>query len=45
MKTQLKATWDPTLDTFRVEFLLGGSALLAVLVHYSGSKVMEVAMF
>jgi ER lumen protein retaining receptor len=34
MKTNLKATWDPKFDTFRVEILVGAAALLAVLFHY-----------
>lgn len=34
MKNDLKATWDPKLDTFRVEFLVIPAALLGILVHY-----------
>ena len=33
MKVRFKATWDPNLDTIKVEYLLGGSALLAILFH------------
>ncbi|KAL7747137.1 endoplasmic reticulum retention protein [Sorochytrium milnesiophthora] len=33
MKVKLKATWDPSLDTFRVEVLLAGAFLLALLFH------------
>ncbi|KAI8900290.1 ER lumen protein retaining receptor-domain-containing protein [Globomyces pollinis-pini] len=41
MKTQLKTSWDPKLDTFRIEFLLVPCAILAALVHYNGSTIME----
>lgn len=34
MTTSYKPTNDPNLDTFRVEFLLGGAAVLAVLIPY-----------
>ena len=34
MKTQLKATWDEKLDSFRVEFLVGIAIILACLFHY-----------
>lgn len=34
MKTQLKATWDEKLDTFRVEFLVIPAFLLALILHY-----------
>lgn len=33
-EVRFKATRDPTLDTFRVEFLLGGSALLGLIFNY-----------
>ncbi|KAI9146018.1 ER lumen protein retaining receptor [Paraphysoderma sedebokerense] len=33
MKLKFKASWDPSLDTFRIEFLLGGSAVMALLFH------------
>lgn len=33
MKVRFRATWDPALDTFRVELLVGGAALLALLIH------------
>jgi hypothetical protein len=45
MKTQLKATWDPKLDTFRAEFLVAFSFVLALLIHYKGTAgtvLMEV---
>ncbi|KAJ3194087.1 endoplasmic reticulum retention protein, partial [Dinochytrium kinnereticum] len=35
MKTRYKATWDPALDTLRVEYLLGPCALLSLILHYS----------
>jgi ER lumen protein retaining receptor len=41
MKTQLKATWDPKSDTFRVEYLIAGCTLVAMVVHYAGSTIME----
>jgi ER lumen protein retaining receptor len=34
MTTAYKPTHDPNLDTFRVQYLLGGSAVLAVLFPY-----------
>lgn len=34
MKMRFKATYDPALDTFRIEFLLGGCALLALVLNY-----------
>jgi hypothetical protein len=42
MKTQLKATWDPKLDTFRAEFLVVISFVLALFVHEKGKTIMEV---
>lgn len=33
MKTRYKATYDEALDTFRLEYILGLSALLALLFH------------
>jgi hypothetical protein len=42
MKTKLKATWDPKLDTFRAEVLVIPCIILAILVHYNGSQIMEV---
>lgn len=35
MTTQYKATSDPSTDTFRVQYLLAGAAVLAVLLPYS----------
>jgi ER lumen protein retaining receptor len=37
MTTAYKPTHDPNLDTFRVQYLLGGSLILAVLFPYSYS--------
>lgn len=34
MTTSYKPTNDPNLDTFRVEYLLGGAAVLAVIIPY-----------
>ncbi|CAI2174645.1 18484_t:CDS:2 [Funneliformis geosporum] len=34
MKLKFRATYDPMLDTFRVEFLLGGCLLLALIFNY-----------
>ncbi|KAI9192944.1 HDEL sequence binding protein, partial [Polychytrium aggregatum] len=34
MKVQFKATWDPNLDTLRIEYLLGPCVLLAILFNY-----------
>ncbi|KAI8803409.1 ER lumen protein retaining receptor [Cladochytrium replicatum] len=41
MKIRFKATWDPNLDTLRVEFLLVPSAVLALFFNY-GFKFMEI---
>lgn len=34
MKYKFRATYDPILDTFRIEFLLGGSVILALIFNY-----------
>ncbi|KAH9898738.1 putative HDEL sequence binding protein [Xylariomycetidae sp. FL2044] len=34
MTTKYKPTHDPNLDTFRVQYLLGGAAILAILLPY-----------
>jgi ER lumen protein retaining receptor len=34
MKYKFRATYDPILDTFRIEFLLGGSLLLSLVFNY-----------
>ncbi|KAI0900528.1 ER lumen protein retaining receptor [Annulohypoxylon nitens] len=34
MTTKYKPTVDPNLDTFRVQYLLGGAAVLAILIPY-----------
>lgn len=34
MVNDYKPTHDPGIDTFKVEYLLGGSAILAVLFPY-----------
>ncbi|KAL7624302.1 endoplasmic reticulum retention protein [Parahypoxylon ruwenzoriense] len=34
MTTKYKPTHDPNLDTFRVQYLLGGAAVLAILLPY-----------
>eukprot|EP00842_Homolaphlyctis_polyrhiza_P003694 jgi/Hompol1/4325/HPOL_007050-RA len=34
MKIRFKASWDPALDTFKIEYLFGGAGLLAIFVHY-----------
>ncbi|KAI7854037.1 ER lumen protein retaining receptor-domain-containing protein [Circinella umbellata] len=41
MKMKFKATYDASLDTFRVEYLLGGAAVLAFVFPYEYS-VLEV---
>ena len=41
MKMKFKATYDASLDTFRIEYLLGGAALLAFVFPYEYS-VLEV---
>ena len=41
MTTEYKATQDPSLDTFKIEYLLGGSAVLAILFPYE-YKMSEV---
>lgn len=35
MKTRLHHTWDPKLDTFRVEYLVVPCVIMAALVHYN----------
>ncbi|EFX06678.1 er lumen protein retaining receptor [Grosmannia clavigera kw1407] len=37
MTTSFKPTNDPNLDTFRVEYLLGGAAVLGILIPYQYS--------
>lgn len=34
MVTDYKPTHDPNLDTFKVQYLLGGSAVLAIILPY-----------
>lgn len=34
MVTELKPTHDPNIDTFKIEYLIGGSAVLAILFPY-----------
>ncbi|ORY93223.1 ER lumen protein retaining receptor [Syncephalastrum racemosum] len=41
MKVKFKATYDSNLDTFRIEYLLGGSLILALALPYEYT-VMEV---
>ena len=43
MKGPLKATWDAGLDTFRIEILLGGAAILGLLFPMKYT-VMEVGV-
>lgn len=43
MKFKYKATYDANLDTFRIEYLLGGSAVMGLLLPYEYS-VVEVSM-
>lgn len=43
MLYDLKPTHDPGLDTFKVEYLLGGSAVLAILFPYE-YKLAEVGV-
>ncbi|KNE59984.1 hypothetical protein AMAG_05427 [Allomyces macrogynus ATCC 38327] len=33
MQRRYRATWDPALDTFRIEFLLGGAAVMSLIFH------------
>jgi ER lumen protein retaining receptor len=33
MKVKYRSSWDPNLDTFRIEFLIGGSLLLGLLFN------------
>ncbi|KAG9070880.1 endoplasmic reticulum retention protein [Linnemannia hyalina] len=35
MKIKFKATNDPRLDTFQVQYVVGGAALLALIVNYT----------
>jgi len=44
MLTDYKPTHDPNIDTFKVEYLLGGSAVLAVLFPYR-YEITEVRLF
>ncbi|KAJ8657793.1 hypothetical protein O0I10_006608 [Lichtheimia ornata] len=39
MKFKYKATYDANLDTFRIEYLLGGSAVMALVLPYEYSVV------
>eukprot|EP00833_Pecoramyces_ruminatium_P012965 jgi/Orpsp1_1/1186997/evm.model.d7180000054732.1 len=41
MKFKLQATWQPSLDTFRVEFLIVPSAVLALIINHRFT-IMEV---
>lgn len=34
MLNDFKPTHDPNIDTFKVQYLLGGSAVLAILLPY-----------
>jgi ER lumen protein retaining receptor len=43
MLKDYKPTVDPNADTFRVEYLLGGSAVLAVLLPYK-YEIVEVCL-
>ena len=43
MLNDYKPTHDPNIDTFKVQYLLGGSAVLAVLFPYK-YKVTEVGV-
>ena len=42
MKVRFKASWDPRLDTLRIEFLILPSAVLSLLFHYKGFNLIEV---
>lgn len=44
MKFKYKATYDANLDTFRIEYLLGGSAVMALVLPYEYS-VVEVSVY
>ena len=33
MKFRFKATWDPALDTFRIDYLVGTAAILGLLFN------------
>lgn len=35
MKFKFRPTYDPAIDTFKIEYLLGPSVILALLFHYS----------
>ncbi|KAF9897753.1 endoplasmic reticulum retention protein, partial [Lobosporangium transversale] len=35
MKVKFKATNDPRLDTFQVQYIIGGAALLALIANYA----------
>jgi ER lumen protein retaining receptor len=35
MKVKFKATNDPRLDTFQVQYVVGGAALLALIANYA----------
>lgn len=34
MQVEYKATWDPKLDTIRLEYLLGPCALLSLIINF-----------
>jgi ER lumen protein retaining receptor len=37
MKVRFRASWDPTLDTFQIHFILIPCAVLSLLITYSYS--------
>jgi len=39
MKMKFRPTHDPSIDTFRIEYLLGPSAVLSFIFHYSFSPM------
>lgn len=43
IKYKFRATHDPSIDTFKIEFLLGGAAILGALFPYKYT-VLEVTL-
>jgi len=43
MKFKFKATWEPSLDTFKIQYLIVPCLILALIFNYEFS-VMEVSL-
>ena len=45
MQTKYKQTWDPTLDTFKVEYLVGPAFFLALIINYEFTLMEVLRLF